>query len=319
MQVKYGLRSIVLTNHVVLINELMESCFNCVELIFQTVNKLLFRDRELLEFFFLNTQISLEHFCFGKSFIKCCLEFLVLSSENFYLPLTSLKLNFCIFCCKHLISMVTFNLKKLSICNHMVFLFFLIPLNPHFSGFLFTIDNLIEIGNLFIKLFLGELKLSLNSLLLCIECLIGPLEIHDSLVKFFNFLVFPHHGLLVELENLILAFAFLNLLNQLNLGLVADLVGQMQLLNGILEVLEGSVLLIFDLVMLDYQRAVLDIQFLVLGHCLIQFLLKFGNSLLSNPGHLIETDCVSLQLLEILGSLSQFLHQLTCFGFVTFA
>jgi hypothetical protein len=134
--------------------------------------------------------------------------------------------------------MLTLGLEKLSISLCMIILFVLIPLNPHLSSLFLTIDNLIKIGNLFIELLLGEFKLALNSLLFGIQGLIRPLEVHYSLIQFFDFLVFPHHGLLIKFENLVLALAFLNLLYELDLGLMADLVGQMELLYSVFKILK---------------------------------------------------------------------------------
>ena len=52
-------RSVIFTNHVVLINDLVEARLDSVELLFKTVYELFFRDGELFELLFLDVEITL--------------------------------------------------------------------------------------------------------------------------------------------------------------------------------------------------------------------------------------------------------------------
>ena len=57
--VEESTRSVIFTNHVVLINDLVEARLDSVELLFKTVYELFFRDGELFELLFLGVEITL--------------------------------------------------------------------------------------------------------------------------------------------------------------------------------------------------------------------------------------------------------------------
>ena len=57
--VEESTRSVIFTNHVVLINDLVEARLDSVELLFKTVYELFFRDGELFELLFLDVEITL--------------------------------------------------------------------------------------------------------------------------------------------------------------------------------------------------------------------------------------------------------------------
>ena len=137
-------------------------------------------------------------------------------------------------------------------------LLFLIPLYPHVSRFFFTLNNCIQICNLFIKLFFGKFKLTLNTLLLCIELLIIPLKLDASFIKFIKLCLFTKQSLIIHFQDLTSTFLFLDSLRQFNFSLMPYLVRYMKLLCDILQILECSLLLLQILIIMNLQGSQLQ-------------------------------------------------------------
>lgn len=94
--------------------------------------------------------------------------------------------------------MVTLGLKQLCICNIVLFLLLLVSVNPHFSGLLLTIDDLIEIANLLIQLLPGDLKLPFKSLPFGVKCFICSHLLYMTLIKLIHVCSLPLHLLILQ-------------------------------------------------------------------------------------------------------------------------
>lgn len=76
---------------------------------------------------------------------------------------------------KHLVPVLALALEVLRVCGRVLSLLLLIPFNPHISGSLLTIDDVIEVSNFLVQLLFAEFKLPLDSLLFGVEGLVSPL------------------------------------------------------------------------------------------------------------------------------------------------
>jgi hypothetical protein len=146
-----------------------------------------------------------------------------------------LELDLQVFAFKQRIFVFTLFLQKLSICNSMLLMFFIVPFDPHVSGFLLTSNDLIEVLDLFIKLFLSQLKLSLDALLFNFKSFHIAFDVDHALFHIINFLLLLFNLVFFHLNDILGFFDAFMCLTKLDFSIVTDLVSNMQLLHGVLE------------------------------------------------------------------------------------
>lgn len=171
LEVDVRLRSVVLADHVVLVDDFVESSLYCVKLMLQPVHVFLLGLLKLPHDLLLGVDLAVEQLILGHHFVDLCLELGILLGQNVDLPRQSLRLYLGVLCRQHLISVFAFALHEEGACGLVLLLLLLVALNPHLSGLLLACQDLTEIANLLAELFLGELELPLDCLLLRIRLL----------------------------------------------------------------------------------------------------------------------------------------------------
>ena len=307
----------ILTNHGVLVDYFYKPLFNCFQFTFQAANIFFFGSFELFQDLLLSLKLSINVFMLSLSFTDRSLKLLVLSSQDFDLSGYCLKLDLCIFGGKNLIFMLTLGFKQFSISFSMIILLILIPLNPHLTGFLFSCDDLIQGSNLFCSLFLAQLQLSFDALFLNVEGFLSSLQVNNALVQILNLSSLFTKRLLLDLDNLLQTLTLLNFFPQLYLSFMTNLVGQMELLSGVLKVFRARLVLFLNLSMIDLQAFIINSDFLNINLHLMQISLVLFNSLLSLPRELIRPDHSLSNGLVLSLNFIELNNQLTTFSLIT--
>jgi hypothetical protein len=93
--------------------------------------------------------------------------------------------------------MITLSLKELCIRDIVLLLLFLVSLDPHFSSFLFAIDDFIEVIDFLVQLLLCKLKLSLNALLFGVKGLVCSHQFNDTFIILLAVVVLPRDHLVL--------------------------------------------------------------------------------------------------------------------------
>lgn len=142
----------VFANHVSLVKDLHVSLLDRLQFALELVDVVFLAGLELLHYFLLGAQLTLEVLLLGGGLVDLLLELLVLRCHDFNLPIDSLELNLCILGGQSLVLEVTLGLQELSAGLSMLLLFFFIPLNPCLSRLLFSGYDLVQTCNLLIEL-----------------------------------------------------------------------------------------------------------------------------------------------------------------------
>ena len=170
-----------------------------------------------------------------------------MASKYINLSLRRLELDFCIFGGQQLVTMITLGLEELGICDIVLFLLLLIPINPHLSGLLLAIDDFIQITDLFIQLFPCYLKLPFKSLPLGVEALICSDLLNMALIQLIHVGSLSGHLFILEFQRLLETLGSLHFLTEFDFGLVPHLVRCVQFAHSIRQVLLGGAQLILHL------------------------------------------------------------------------
>jgi len=164
------------------------------------------------------------------------LELFVLVCQNINLPLNCLQLDLCVFGGEDLVLEVALHLQQLSIGLSVLLLLLFVPFDPHFPSFFLASDNLVQTGYLFIKLFLAQLCLSLDSLLLNLKSLGLSLEVDDLFVELFDFIGSLLKSFFFNFNDILETSALFNFFSELYFCFVTGFVGQVQFLNRIFKI-----------------------------------------------------------------------------------
>lgn len=162
-------RSDVFTDHVVLIDNLQEAVLNGIQLMLQLRDVLFLVYLELFHYFLLSGKIASEHIILRRRLVQLLLEAGILLRQNLNLLLQLVVLDFSVLRQQQLVSMVSLGLLQLRRLDIVILLLFLEALNPLRTSFFFTLQNLRQVVDLFVKLLLGELELALNTLFLRVQ------------------------------------------------------------------------------------------------------------------------------------------------------
>lgn len=99
---------------------------------------------------------------------------------------------------------------------------------------------------------------------------------------------------------------------------MAHLIGQVQLLNCVIEVSLAGIVLLSNLFVLDSKSTMLEVKFLKVYFEFSELELKFFDSLLSLLLYLAESDDLTLALLELDVQLIDLCDKSTAFLFINF-
>ena len=102
-----GLRSEVLTNHAVLVEEVLVADLNGVQLLLEFLDVLFLGHLHLLEDLLLGVELTIEVLRLGHGFVDLVLEFDILLVEDLDLPVRSVELDLAVLDSEHLILQVT--------------------------------------------------------------------------------------------------------------------------------------------------------------------------------------------------------------------
>ena len=141
-------------------------------------------------------------------------------------------------------------MEQLSIGSGMLLLLLFESLDPLLPCLLLACQHVLQRLDLLLELLFGDLKLPFDGSLLNLDVLISTLKFNDTLVKVLDFLSALVELLIFVSYHILKRAAPLLLLGQLQFGLVADFVSQVQLLDGVIEVELALVVLLPDLLML---------------------------------------------------------------------
>ena len=156
-------------------------------------------------------------------------------------------------------------------------------LDPALSRLLLRLERLAQVGDRVGGLLLLRVELPLQALALDVETLDLSLQLQRPPVKILDLAGALPKRVLLGPEQVLEAASLLLLLAELDLVLVADLVGDVQLVDGLLELGRQLVQLRRDLVVVQQESAVLDVEGLVLLLDRGEVLLELLDALLPSP------------------------------------
>lgn len=132
-------------------------------------------------------------------------------------------------------------------------------LDPHISRFFLICDLIVHASNLFVKLFLLEIKLAFKPLFLNFDTFNVALQVDALFVQVFYLALLLEYRLLLYADDVLQRPIALNLISHLSLQIVTSFVHLVQLLHSVVIALLQRVDLLFLLVRVDSQRSQLHL------------------------------------------------------------
>ena len=188
-------------------------------------------------------------------------------------------------------------MEQLSIGSGMLLLLLFEALDPLLPCLLLACQHVLQRLDLLLELLFGDLKLPFDGSLLNLDVLISTFKFNDTLVKVFDFLSALVELLIFISYHVLERATSLLLLGQLQFGLVADFVSQVQLFDGVIEVELALVVLFPDFLMLYGECAVLEVDLVELGLHLLQLSFQLLDAFLPLLLDLAKADYLALGLL----------------------
>lgn len=237
-------------SHVHELNTLSEAALDGEQLVFELLNVLFAVSVHLLHDLFLSVDVSLQVLLLGQRFIDLVLQARVLLGENFIGACRCLKFYLNVLGCENLVLEGALGMEQVGVCGGVLLLLFLVALDPDLPRFLLVGKHLLEVGDFLGELFLRYLGLPLQRSLFHLQVFVCALQVDSPAVHILKLLCSFVQLFVLVSDHILQRPRALLLLRELELGFVAHLVGNVKLLNCVLQVVLAHLILFFNLVVL---------------------------------------------------------------------